>query len=72
MRNAAPDILETVTFLSDFRGEQLPEGKKCLAFGMTFRSPDRTLTGAEADTAQGSILAALQQEFAATLRGQSP
>ena len=70
VQEAAPEILEGVNFLSEFRGKQLPRAKKCLAFGMTFRAPDRTLTNEEADMAQDSILAALQKKLSATLRAK--
>jgi len=67
-RAAAPLYLESLTFLSEFRGKQIPSGKKCIAFGMTFRASDRTLTSEQADAAQKDILAALERELAASLR----
>ncbi|HUU44073.1 MAG TPA: phenylalanine--tRNA ligase subunit beta [Planctomycetota bacterium] len=60
--------LESVGFASEFRGRQLGEGKKCLAFSMVFRAPDRTLTGDEADAAQQRVLEALSKELGAALR----
>ena len=70
VRTAAPDTLESVTFLSEFRGKQIPDGKKCIAFGMTFRAQDRTLTSEEADAVQQTILSALQTRLSATLRAK--
>jgi phenylalanyl-tRNA synthetase beta chain len=39
--------LESVTVFDVYRGKGLPEGKKSLAFSLTFRAPDRTLTDHE-------------------------
>jgi len=61
-------ILECVTFLSEFRGKQIPAGKKSIAFSMVFRSPDRTLTREEADGARDTVLKALEKELRAELR----
>jgi phenylalanyl-tRNA synthetase beta chain len=61
-------ILERVTFLSEFRGKQIPPGKKSIAFSMVFRSPDRTLTREEADGARDTVLKALEKELRAELR----
>ena len=64
-----PDILESLGFLSEFRGKQVPPGKKSLALSMSFRASDRTLTHEEADAAQAEILNRLEKELGATLRG---
>ena len=61
-------LLENVTFASVFRGKQLGPGKKSIAFSMTFRAADRTLTGEEADTEQSKILDAISKESGAELR----
>jgi len=64
-----PDILQSLGFLSEFRGKQVPPGKKSLALSMSFRASDRTLTHEEADAAQAEILNRLEKELGATLRG---
>ena len=69
VRDAAPGFLETVDFFDVYRGEQLPEGQKSVAFSLTFCSPERTLTNEEVDEAQQDIVEALQEELGATLRG---
>ena len=61
-------ILEGVTFLSEFRGKQISQGKKSIAFSMIFRAPDRTLTREEADAARDAVLEALTRELGAELR----
>ena len=62
------ELLESTTFVSEFRGKQLGEGKKSIAFSMVFRAPDRTLTGEEADAARNVVLEGLRKELGAQLR----
>jgi phenylalanyl-tRNA synthetase beta chain len=63
-----PEILESLDFLSEFHGRQIPAGKKSLALSMSFRASDRTLTHDEADAAQARILKRLEEDLGATLR----
>lgn len=51
-----------------YSGKQLPPGKKSLAYRLTFRSADHTLTDDEADKVLKQILKKLAGEFGATLR----
>ena len=55
-------------FLSDYRGAQIPQGKKSIAFSVAFQSPARTLTDADAARLRSSIVAALADRFGAELR----
>jgi phenylalanyl-tRNA synthetase beta chain len=49
-------------------GEQVPRGKKSLAFRITYRSPERTLTDEEVNQVQQQILDRLAKDLGATLR----
>jgi phenylalanyl-tRNA synthetase beta chain len=49
-------------------GEQVPRGKKSLAFRITYRSLERTLTDDEVNKVQQQILDRLAKELGATLR----
>jgi phenylalanyl-tRNA synthetase beta chain len=51
-----------------YRGTQIGEGMKSLAFRLNFQSPDRTLTDAEADQIIAHIVAVMRQKFDAKLR----
>ena len=51
-----------------YRGKNLGEGKKSVAFNLVLRSDDRSLTGEEADADVKSILEALEQDCGAVLR----
>ncbi len=58
-----------VTLFDVYRGQQIPAGKKSFAVRVVYQSPDRTLTDQEIDQTQEQMLARLQQELGATLRG---
>ncbi len=51
-----------------YSGEQVPSGKKSLAYSITFQSPDHTLTDDEVNKLQKRILDKLSAELGATLR----
>jgi phenylalanyl-tRNA synthetase beta chain len=55
--------LEAVVIESDYRGAELPAGRRSVAFRLTFRAPDRTLRDTEIDQAEAGILAALSAEL---------
>jgi len=67
-RAAAGDELREVRFLSDYRGDQIPAGKKSVAFAVAFQSPERTLTDDDAARLRQAIVEALAEQFDATLR----
>ncbi len=51
--------LERVGLFDVYRGSGVPEGRKSLAFALTFRAADRTLT----DDEVGRVFAAVQAEI---------
>lgn len=61
-------LVKEVTLFDVYTGKQLPEGKKSLAYRISFQSPERTLTDEEADRAQQKILKRLSGELGASLR----
>jgi phenylalanyl-tRNA synthetase beta chain len=44
LRDGAGAELEALTLFDVYRGDQVGEGRKSLAYRLTFRAPDRTLT----------------------------
>jgi phenylalanyl-tRNA synthetase beta chain len=51
-----------------YRGEQVGEGRKSIAFAATFQSAERTLTDADAAVLRERIVSALRERFGAELR----
>ncbi|GAC1535460.1 MAG: hypothetical protein NVS2B9_00700 [Myxococcales bacterium] len=64
----AAGLLESVELFDQYRGPQVPAGKKSLAFSLTLRAPDRTLTDAEADALCAAASARLKTALGADLR----
>jgi phenylalanyl-tRNA synthetase beta chain len=52
----------------EYRGEQVGDGKKSLAFRVSFGSLDRTLTDEEAAAVRGRIVELLADRHGAVLR----
>lgn len=69
MTKAAGQNLTQITLFDVYTGKQVEEGKKSLAFSLTFQSNDKTLTDAEIDPAIEKIVTKLQKDFNANLRG---
>jgi len=61
-------LLEHVTLFDVYRGPPVPEGRKSVAFGLSLRAPDRTLTDAEADALCASIRDRLKARVGAEIR----
>ena len=68
IRRGAKGLLKEVTLFDIYRGKNIGEGKKSVAFNLVLRADDRSLTGEEADEDVKSILAALEQDCGAVLR----
>jgi len=68
LRIAAGRWCTTASSFDEYRGPQVPEGKKSLAIRVTLQKPDSTITDAEADEVIGKAVNALRAEFGATLR----
>ncbi len=68
IRKAGGRLLRDVVLFDIYRGQGVAEGSKSVAFSMTLRADDRSITAAEADGEVRDILTALEQELGATLR----
>jgi phenylalanyl-tRNA synthetase beta chain len=67
MSEAAGKLCEDVTLFDVYEGNQIPEGKKSVAFSVTLRSLEATLTDEQIDAAVKRILKKLEAN-GATLR----
>jgi phenylalanyl-tRNA synthetase beta chain len=68
LRGAGGVLLESVTAFDEYRAAQLGEGVRSLAFALTFRSPERTLTDSEVDSLIASMRARLEAAHGARSR----
>ena len=62
------DFLAQARAFDEYHGPQVPEGHKSVAFTLTFRSPERTLTDAEVDKVMTEIKLGLQKRDKARFR----
>ena len=62
---ACGKILERVELFDIYRGEQIPQGKKSVAFNIVMRSAEATLTDEEIEAAVKRVLKALEKLGAA-------
>jgi phenylalanyl-tRNA synthetase beta chain len=69
LAEGAGPLLEAVRLFDVYAGAQLGEGRKSLAYKLTFRAPDRTLTGEETLAARDAAVAVASDRFGAVLRG---
>jgi phenylalanyl-tRNA synthetase beta chain len=67
MIKAAPLVREARLF-DRYTGEQIGEGKKSLAFEITYQSPEHTLTDEDVARAQRGIVERLKRQLGAVLR----
>ncbi len=68
IRKAGGKTLEDVRMFDIYRGEKLGEGKKSVAYSITFRASDRTLTEQEITKSMDRILTKLNMEYGAEIR----
>lgn len=60
--------LESVELFDVFRGKNVPEGQKSMAYAFTYRGADKTLTDTEVNSAHDGLVARLKQALGATTR----
>ncbi len=68
IRDAGGDLVEDIKLFDVYTGEQIPKGKKNIAYSLTLRSKERTLKEQEANEAIGNILRELLTQTGATQR----
>ncbi|GAA0471829.1 phenylalanine--tRNA ligase beta subunit [Actinoplanes capillaceus] len=69
LTEGAGPLLESVALFDVYESSQLGEDKRSLAYKLTFRATDRTLTSEETITARDAAVAVTTSRFGATLRG---
>ncbi len=61
-------ILESAKLFDVYKGSQIPEGKKSIAYAITYRHADKTLTDTEVNKVHDKILRSLEHKLGAELR----
>ncbi len=68
IESAAGKLLQNVALFDIYRGANIGEGKKSLAFSLSLRADDRTLTDSDSEQVISSVLEALRENLGASLR----
>jgi phenylalanyl-tRNA synthetase beta chain len=68
LRAGGGELLRQVKLFDVYRGANLPEGKKSLAFALTYQAPDRSLTDKEVSKVRAKIIGRVEKLLGATLR----
>lgn len=68
MTKTAGSLLDSIKLFDVYEGEQIPDGKKSVAYAVSFRAADRNLTNEEVNEVFDKILKALREKLNAELR----
>ena len=68
IKNQGGAILESAKLFDVYRGKQIPEGKKSIAYSFVYRGNNKTLTDNEVNKVHDKILKALENKLGAELR----
>lgn len=68
IRKARATNLETVEIFDVFRGRNVPEGQKSVAYACVYRSPEKTLTDPEVNTAHERVVEQLRRDLHVAIR----
>ncbi|MBE9052798.1 phenylalanine--tRNA ligase subunit beta [Nostocales cyanobacterium LEGE 11386] len=68
INKAGKGLLESVELFDEYRGENVPQGQRSLAFRLIYRASDRTLTDAEVEPVHNKVREALVEKFGVNLR----
>jgi phenylalanyl-tRNA synthetase beta chain len=67
-KKAKADNLESIELFDVFRGQNIPEGQKSVAYAFNYRHPERTLKDKEVENAHNKVTEHLKSKLNATVR----
>ncbi len=69
-KKKASALLKDAAFVDEYRGKQIPQGKKSVTIRLTIASSEKTLTSQEIENAAGQVMKKLEKKMGAELRTQ--
>ena len=66
--NGSDELLQGVFFVDEYRGHQVPNGKKSVTFKLVLGSHKKTLTSDEIENCTGAVMNRLKKAYGAELR----
>ena len=68
IKRAGGNLVEKITLFDIYKGSQIPEGKKSIAYAIVYRDSKKSLTDNEVNKVHDKILKNLEKKFDAQLR----
>lgn len=68
IRKAGGNLVEKVELFDIYKGKQIPDGKKSIAYAIAYRDENKTLTDKDVNKVHDKILRSLEYKLGATLR----
>jgi phenylalanyl-tRNA synthetase beta chain len=65
---AAPGLVRSVSFVDEYRGRQIPEGRKSITFRLVIGSDKKTLTSEEIESAAAAVKKRLSKQLGGEIR----
>ena len=62
------DLVRSVSFVDEYRGRQVPNGKKSITFRLVVGSLNKTLTSEEIESCANTVIKRIKKNFEADLR----
>ena len=68
LKQAGGQLLESIDLFDEYKGANVPAGKRSLAFRLVYRASDRTLTDQDVEPVHRKVRDVLEEKFQAELR----
>ncbi|MFA6941795.1 MAG: phenylalanine--tRNA ligase subunit beta, partial [Clostridiaceae bacterium] len=68
IKSKGGNLVENIELFDVYKGKQIPEGKKSIAYRIVYRSEDKTLTDKDVNKVHSKILSTLEFNLGAELR----
>ena len=68
VRQWRPEVVEDVVMFDSYTGASVPAGKKSLAYTISYRATDRTLTDDEVNVLHAELVRTLSKQLGVELR----
>lgn len=68
IRKQGSNMLDSIKLFDVYKGSQIPEGKKSVAYALSYRVENKTLTDVEVNKVHDKILRSLEHQLGAELR----
>lgn len=65
---AGKELIESIKLFDVYKGKQIPDGTKSVAYSITYRSPEKTLKDTEVNEVHQRVVKVIQEKFEAQIR----